>query len=226
MDAFYIVALSSGFLGGLSHCSFMCGPIISSLVIENKQTHFNLFWAQFLYHSGRIFTYSSIGFLIGYTGSFLNTITIFSGIKNIVMILVGLYLIIKGMEMLGFIKHLSFLFNKIERSFRFFSNLIIIIRDVNSIWKYFLYGLFLGFLPCGLSYTAFIASAAMNDPFKGFLFMFLFGLANIPALFIVVSFSYKILSKSRNILYYITGITFLFFGSYLLYKEFIKFIKI
>ncbi|MCX7810925.1 MAG: sulfite exporter TauE/SafE family protein [Leptospiraceae bacterium] len=219
VESYYLVALISGFLGGLSHCSFMCGPIITSFVVEKHQPKYSIYLAQFFYHSGRIFTYSMIGFLMGYGGFFVSNLGLIIGIKNTIMILVGIYLILKGLEMVGLIKHLNLSFETIGNTTKLFSNMILFLRDMSSSWKYFLYGLILGFLPCGLSYTAFIASSGLNDPFKGFLFMFLFGLANVPALFFVVSFSYRVVQTTRSILYYLTAIVFIVSGIYFIYSQ-------
>ncbi len=230
MDSLFWVALTTGFIGGFGHCSFMCGPIITPIVVQRNQ---NLnFWIiqlhQILYHFGRIFTYSTMGFLMGYTGSFVQTITPVRNIQYVFLLLIGLYLIIYGIEILSSFRFrffslfegviYNFFKNKSDFSkeslFSLFS-LVSVLKEMNSVWKYFLYGLFLGFLPCGLSYTAFITSAGTMNPFKGFLFMFLFGLANIPALWFVVSFSVFLMGKIRSIVYRIGGIIFLITGIFI-----------
>jgi sulfite exporter TauE/SafE len=198
----------------------MCGPIVTSIVLEkNSYTNYNIYFVQFFYHSGRIFTYSILGFVMGYLGSFVNIIGKLTGLSNFIVILVGIYLILKGLEMLGILKKLNIFFLRLEGLTTSFTKFIFIFRDINSLWKYFLYGLVLGFLPCGLSYTAFITSSALHNPFKSFLFMFIFGLANIPALMMIVSFSFKAIYKTRNILYFITAFIFIFTGIFFLYKN-------
>lgn len=225
MESFYIVALTSGFLGGLSHCSFMCGPIISSVVIKRDHiSNTRLSIQQLLYHAGRIFIYSLIGFVMGYTGSFINVVGSYAGISNLISLFIGFYLILKGLEMLNLlpIKAIIEFFQKIDQMGFRFSNLALSLRQIKSDWKYFLYGLILGLIPCGLSYTAFIASSGLGDPFKGFIFMFLFGVANIPSLWLIVTFSTKIFNRTRSVLYYITGLIFIAFGSYYLFFRIIK----
>lgn len=226
MESFYLVALTSGFFGGLSHCTYMCGPIISSVFMKHEKVPiFKLFIPQVLYHSGRIFTYSLIGFAMGYTGSFINVVGSFAGIPHLISLLMGFYLLIKGLEMLNLlpIEIIKEFFQKIDHIGFRFSGLILSLRHLRSDWKYFIYGLILGFLPCGLSYTAFIASSGLEDPFKGFLFMFIFGIANIPSLELIVTFSTKIYSRTRSIFYYTTGVIFIAFGLYyLLFRLFNK----
>lgn len=225
MESFYVVALTSGLLGGLSHCTYMCGPIISSVILKRENISYTrLSIQQLLYHAGRIFTYSLIGFVMGYTGSFINVVGSYAGISNLISLFIGIYLILKGLEMLNLlpIKMIIEFFQKIDQMGFRFSNLAVSLRQIKSDWKYFLYGLILGLIPCGLSYTAFIASSGLGDPFKGFLFMFLFGIANIPSLFLVVTFSTKIYSTTRSILYYATGIIFIAFGSYYLFIRILK----
>jgi sulfite exporter TauE/SafE len=49
------------------------------------------------------------------------------------------------------------------------------------------FGLVLGLLPCGLSWTAFVGAAATGDPASGALFALAFGLGTAPALLLVGS---------------------------------------
>jgi uncharacterized protein len=51
-----------------------------------------------------------------------------------------------------------------------------------STGRYYPLGLVLGLLPCGLSYTAFIAAAGSGTPLAGLLTMLFFGAGTVPAL--------------------------------------------
>ncbi|MCS7204655.1 MAG: sulfite exporter TauE/SafE family protein [Leptospiraceae bacterium] len=226
MTSFYLIALSTGFFGGFAHCVSMCGPVVSSVIL-GKSPYLS-FWQntliQILYHFGRIFTYSLIGLVMGFTGSFVNTMGSLMGIKNAVLILVSIFMIFKGLEHLHWLpsSKLYLFLQKLETLGYHFSGWVRNLKESSSIWSYFLIGMVLGLLPCGLSYTAFITSSGLGDPMKGFLFMFLFGLANIPSLWVVVSFSSVLFMKFRNIMNILTGIMFLLFGGYYLYSSLSK----
>ncbi|MFN3604008.1 MAG: sulfite exporter TauE/SafE family protein [Leptonema sp. (in: bacteria)] len=220
MNSLYFLGFFSGFVGGFAHCSLMCTPIISSL--REKQYNFKII--QMFYHSGRIFTYSFLGAFLGYSGSFVDVIGNLFGIQNFVRIFIGVFLIFKGLELLNvfYIKKIFYIFDWLEsRSFRF-SKILVYFKDLDSVWKYFLYGIVLGFLPCGLSYTALITSASTLDPFRGFMYMFLFGIGNVPALWLIVNFYDFLLKKIHKFLYSLLGIVFLIFGSYFIYESIAK----
>ena len=51
--------------------------------------------------------------------------------------------------------------------------------------RYYALGLTLGFLPCGLSYSAFVGAAATGGLPQGFLFALAFALGTVPALLLV-----------------------------------------
>ncbi len=242
MNAFYIIAIISGFLGGFSHCTFMCGPIISSVVLNKIQNFSSIEnriyskdqktnWIyinkiQILYHAGRIFTYSFIGFIMGTTGSFINTITSYLGISNFIFYFVCIFMIVKGLEMLQILSFgvINNFFNKIELMGFRLSNIIVYFKNMNSVWKFFLYGMVLGLIPCGLSYTAFITSAGLENGFKGFLFMFLFGISNIPSLYIIVSFSSRFINNQKSFLYKFTGVILIFSGIFFIVQKINKFL--
>lgn len=221
MDSLLFLGFFSGFVGGFAHCIFMCSPIISSL--KNVSLNFQLI--QIFYHFGRIFTYGFLGLIVGYTGSFVNTIGSIFGIQNLVRVSIGLFLILKGLEILNLfsLKKLFYFFYWIETKGFHFSKILIYFKDLHSLWKYFLYGIVLGFLPCGLSYTALITASSTLHPLKGFLFMFLFGLGNIPALWLMVNFYDFFIKKIHKFLYYILGFVFIFFGVYFVYQSFSKY---
>ena len=54
-------------LAGSFHCIGMCGPIAFVLPI-NRSSKTSLFYQIFLYHFGRLLSYSMIGLLFGFIG--------------------------------------------------------------------------------------------------------------------------------------------------------------
>ncbi|MGB8705218.1 MAG: sulfite exporter TauE/SafE family protein, partial [Gillisia sp.] len=65
----WITALIFGLLGSF-HCVGMCGPIAFLLPVD-RENNFKKLFQIFIYHSGRILAYSSIGFLFGFAGKSL-----------------------------------------------------------------------------------------------------------------------------------------------------------
>jgi sulfite exporter TauE/SafE len=60
-------------------------------------------------------------------------------------------------------------------------------------------GLALGFLPCGLSWSAFLGSAATGDPIRGAVFALAFGLGTLPALLLVGGAAAVLSARARGI---------------------------
>ena len=86
-------------------------------------------------------------------------------------------------------------------------------------------GVALGFLPCGLSYTALLAAARTGmeapDHFTGMaqggLMMLLFGLGTAPALLLVGTVASRISQASRERFYKLAGIIMIATGCWFIY---------
>ena len=89
MEAGYILALTTGILGGFGHCIGMCGPLVASYTLatqaHNAQSWFSRVSPHVLYNLGRITTYAIIGGIMGVSGSFVNVAGRIAGIQNIVL---------------------------------------------------------------------------------------------------------------------------------------------
>lgn len=209
-DAIIIFSLINlGFFGGFSHCMGMCGPIVLSQIsvrLKNMQIeqYFGLQKLKGLmllpYHLGRIFTYSIIGFLLSFLNKNLREFAAFEKFSGILLLLAAFFFLQKGLE--GS-KYSKFLVNfKIGNGFL---NIFTKIKDflkpkfLNRLFqdpagfKGFLLGVFLGFIPCGLLYGAFILAASISNPIEAAFGMFAFGVSTIPSLFAASFGSYYIL---------------------------------
>jgi hypothetical protein len=62
-------------------------------------------------------------------------------------------------------------------------------------------GLALGFLPCGLSYSAFAAAAATGRPARGLVLALAFGLGTLPALLLAGAVVSALSARARGLLY-------------------------
>ncbi len=157
-------------LGGSLHCLGMCGPLVLRL-------HHGDIGAGHLqtlaYHVFRALTYGVMGLLVGLLG------------QGLYLMDVQQYLsILAGVVMLLILLRPDLQFKWIPKA----------VRDFNARnYKRFLQlpayikfpalGMLNALLPCGLVYTALgVALVSAQTPLLGFLFMFLFGLGTLPAL--------------------------------------------
>lgn len=174
MEVFSGLAL--GFLGSL-HCIGMCGPIALALPSQGS-SKLAFYFGRILYNLGRVVTYSIMGLLIGLVGQKINL----AGYQQIVSIILGGLILIAVLlpakiknyfTQLAFIK---FITKKLQ------SSIGALLRKSNTS-SLFAIGVLNGFLPCGFVYVALAGAVALGDPEKSILFMALFGMGTIPAMF-------------------------------------------
>ncbi len=182
--------ISLGFFGGFTHCVGMCGPFVLTQVSNRLQKtsleNFSGFQrlknlALLPYHLGRISTYS----LLGFCCSFLTTniqgflgFKIFSALFLLLAAATFLNLFFDGKIFarlkLGQRIRLPFKSKILENAPSFFSKKIsVLFQDPSGLKGYFL-GVILGFIPCGLLYSAFLICGAITSPFWAAIGMILF----------------------------------------------------
>ncbi|GAB4485088.1 MAG: sulfite exporter TauE/SafE family protein [Thermodesulfovibrionales bacterium] len=215
IEGAYLLAFSTGLLGGFGHCIGMCGPVVAAQALRKPQAGRQVPYSQLLYNAGRITTYACIGGLMGLAGSFVNIAAGLAGIRNAVMVLAGLAMIYMGLAIAGMLPGIRVLEQRNAGVLRIAGR----IQGMHSAARFFGLGLVLGLLPCGLSATAFLAAAATGNPVSGFLLMLCFGLGTVPAL---LSFGMLISSlglrlrgwiyRSGGVLVVVMGILFVIRG--------------
>lgn len=178
----------SGFLGGFGHCVGMCGPVVAtySLTLKPRSIAPHL-----LYNLGRISTYAILGGFIGLTGSFTGIVGSVERFQNIALALTGVVMVLMALSVGGWVPSLKSGEERTAR--RFLGRAVTAIAGTRSTGAYFPMGLVLGFLPCGLLYTALIGAAGAGmeagSPAKGFLrgmlLLALFGLGTAPAMLLL-----------------------------------------
>ncbi len=172
-------ALVLGMLGSL-HCVGMCGPIGLMLPIRNMPKKEAIFYV-FLYHTGRLTAYFSIGLLFGFLGKGL----FLYGFQQRLSVLVGVLMIIivllpySYFKKYNFAKPIYFIVAKIKSRLGFY------IRNKSKTSSFFI-GFFNGYLPCGLVYMALLGAISTATPIQGGVYMVIFGLGTIPMLSIFV----------------------------------------
>jgi len=181
MEHSYLIAATTGLLGGFGHCLGMCGPIVAAFAFskgENKGLWEGVL-PQLLYHGGRITTYAVVGGALGAAGSFLNLAGRLSGIRNLVALIAGLFVIAMG---IGIVTGASGLNRRIEAGNGRILKWAAVTAKGRGTGRFLLLGLLFGLLPCGLSYSIFMASAATGGIVSGALLAAAFGAGTLPAL--------------------------------------------
>ena len=194
----YLSAFIIGLLGS-GHCIGMCGGITtmltSALSPQSKASdQFKLVTA---YNIGRIFSYSLIGAIVGFSSSIaaknigvpLGYLRIFAAIF---LILLGLYL---GQWLMWLTKVEKF--GKVL--WRYLSPLSKKFIPVNNTKQALALGAIWGWLPCGLVYSTLTWSLASGDALTGGLIMMSFGLGTLPALLSISLGSFGIKSLLTNL---------------------------
>jgi len=169
--------LWTGFLLGLAggfHCVGMCGPIAFILPV-NRDSKSSLIFQTFLYHFGRILSYSIIGIIFGFIGKglylagFQQRLSVLTGVVMIAIVFIPISIFNKY----NFSKPLYAIIGKVKHKLGFY-----LTKKSNK--ALFLIGFFNGFLPCGLVYMALIGSISTGNSIEGALYMALFGLGTTP----------------------------------------------
>ena len=183
----FIFGLISSF-----HCIGMCGPIAMMLPVDRNNQAKKV--TQIItYHLGRLFAYSTIGFIFGMLGKgFLlagmqQKMSIFIGIAMILIILIPE----KVVANYNFSKPIFKVISKIKTTLGSqFKN--------KSYKSLFTIGLLNGFLPCGMVYVALFGAIAMQSPTLGILYMVLFGLGTVPMMSSIVYLNSFLTISIRN----------------------------
>jgi hypothetical protein len=170
----------------------MCGPIALMLPVD-RDNQAKKVTQIITYHIGRLFAYSTIGFIFGMLGKgFLlagmqQKMSIFIGIAMILVILIPEKVVVKY----NFSKPIFKVISKIKTSLGSqFKN--------KSYKSLFIIGLLNGFLPCGMVYVALFGAIAMQSPILGILYMILFGLGTVPMMSSIVYLNSFLTIKIRN----------------------------
>src|SRR5512143_1060146 len=195
----------------------MCGPLVASYALAKAsvpQPFLIRMATHLLYNSGRITTYALIGGVMGLSGSFVNVAGRLAGIQNIVAVISDSTMIFMGLSIVGIGAKTSWIEKK---------NLPILraaqaVLTSPSTLRYYPLGLILGLLPCGLSYTVFIASAGTGGLFPGMLTALLFGLGTLPALLFFGAVMTSISASLRGRIYRAGGVIVMIMGLYFLFR--------
>lgn len=217
IQEFYF-AFTLGIVGSL-HCIQMCGPLVLSYSMPLVGfTRGRQIGAHLFYNIGRITTYSALGLVAGTAGAAAGTLGKLTGVEHIVTITAGAVMIAAGILMSGWIPLGKAYPLYAVKPAAFISKRVGSLLKSSDIKNKYLMGIILGFLPCGLVYTALIKAVESGDPISGAITMACFGLGTVWTLLLLGIFSSTIshwLRRRANALAAI-GVTLM--GVFLLYK--------
>lgn len=199
-----------GLTGGFGHCVLMCHPFVLhiSSVFSESNTGYRILIPNLYYNIGRTFTYSLLGAIAGALGSVATYAGAgFLNIQKSAAIIGGSILIVFALLYLFNISSLNILAK------------LPIIKGMKKVSPKspFLYGILLGFLPCGLSMGAVIGSISGETWQMGAMMMAAFGIGTtFSMMFLAVlgSFVMRYTHTFKNI----TAVLLLCMGIYSVYK--------
>lgn len=160
------------------HCIAMCGGIcLSQCVPKKEETFISKFSAlrpSILYNTGRVISYTIIGGIVGAIGS---AVSFSGGMKGIVQILAGVFMVIMGLNMMNIFPWLRKLQPRMPK---ILANKVYAQRKSNSP---FYIGLLNGLMPCGPLQAMQLYALSTGSPIKGAISMFLFSIGTVPLMF-------------------------------------------
>lgn len=198
-------------MGGYGHCAGMCNPFVlyiaSRFTPSGTVTLIRRFQPHLLYNLGRIVTYTSLGLLFGVLGKISADLTKLQGAAALAA---GIFLVCYGSFGL-----LGISITKRLESFVFIKTIL------NSLYKVqpgnpFWVGMILGFLPCGLVYSALAGALALGNPLAGGMAMALFGLGTTAAM-MTLAFLGNYLTAHRGLLYKLSMLFLAAMGLYFIF---------
>jgi len=213
------MAFITGLLGS-GHCIGMCGGLVAVLSLSDtgKQggVPFHIF-----YNTGRIITYTSIGWLVGWLGSAFAYANTMAGITRGLLIGSDIFVILLGLGSAGLFTRLRL--NVMQLEFpgpvKKITLLVGKLKKMGPALSSLPLGLIMGFLPCGFLYAMIITAGQSAAPEKGAIIMLSFGLGTMPALFLFGSAAHWLTRSIRTAMLRWAGIMVALMGGYNLYRH-------
>ena len=189
MDDIDLISLLFLGLLGTGHCVGMCGPLV--VAFPGRTGRFS---PHVYYHFGRLVTYSGIGALMGSAGAGLVIISAATGgdhlqsmarVQVVLSLLAALFLLYFGLCQLGIFKQPRWMLLVSPNRVPGYRRIVRLAFVNQQTLEMFFTGLFMGLLPCGLSYAAFSRALAAGAPLKGALMLAVFGIGTLPGLLLI-----------------------------------------
>ena len=174
---------------GTGHCLGMCGPLVIAFPARSGK-----FASHLYYHLGRILTYVAIGGIMGGIGAGLAGIAAVTGgsypvwiarIQMGVSFVAVVFLLVLGLARLGIISEPGYMAVTSPDKIPGYRILLRSVIAKNRQTEMLLLGMMMGFLPCGLSFAAFIRALPSGNPLNGAALVFAFALGTVPGLLLL-----------------------------------------
>jgi sulfite exporter TauE/SafE len=176
------------FLAGLAgslHCLGMCGPIL----IAFSQTFRSPRKLDFLaYHVGRLWTYSLLGFLVGWAGWELRAGAGVLVSQRTIAVVASLLIIVAGVAASGLVPgwRLDSRLTGCALHATGQNHWLTALLHDPRLGARLLLGAVMGLLPCGMVYAVLAMAATLPTPLHSAVAMLCFGLGTLPALSVLV----------------------------------------
>jgi len=194
-----LAGFTFGILGSL-HCVGMCGPIALVLPVAHLPNIARRV-ALLLYNIGRAVSYAIFGVFINIVGKGFRSFVLQQRLSVFAGILVLIYFSFTYLPIRKTIPKFDFWSTSIQGKIAEF------LRSPRNVGSFFVLGMLNGFLPCGLVYVAMASALAFHNLNDSILYMFMFGIGTLPAMYSMSEFgqflSHSVRQKLSALLPYI-----------------------
>ena len=190
-----LVPLILGLVSSL-HCVGMCGPL-ALMVSGNRSGKTGSIvgnWANpLIYNLGRVTTYAAFGLIFGLIGRSFAWFGWQQKISIAMGVIILIFLFLPGL--INSKNHLSNHINALMNKIRSMMSKLLFKGKPASLYAF---GLLNGLLPCGMVYMAIAGAIAAGTAVDGTIFMILFGLGTLPAMWAVSYFGTMVSQSLRQ----------------------------
>lgn len=178
-----VAAAVWGLLGGFAHCIGMCGIFVLACNGSGDEDWKQSFPRQMTFHAGRLLSLCVLGAIAGAAGEAAGSLASNAHVQARIVLLFGMAMILVSAGVSGVVPALRIREPDVlslagGRPRRWYATALRS-RHWSRQW---LIGVFVGLLPCGLTYAFLIPAAAVGSSVKGLLVMMTFGVGTIPGL--------------------------------------------
>lgn len=193
----YLALFATGLLTSV-HCIGMCGGIMISQTIKGRsEEKASPAGPALLYNLGRVVSYTLLGGVVGAVGSIF---ALSPALKGIMQIGAGLFLVLMGLNHLGF------------TSLRKFIPKFPGLAPRKKTGSSFIVGMLNGLMPCGALMTMQVFALGTGSAVNGALSMFFFSLGTVPLMLAFGFLSTFLTRKTGRKLQMASGALILFLG--------------
>jgi len=203
---------------GSGHCAGMCGPIVLAVPAATGRV-----LPQLTYNVGRVLTYTAIGAALGALGVGLlaigsgneeDALTRVTRIQIGMSLLAATFLLVFGLSRLGVIPEPGFMRVSSPSKLPGFARVLgTASSSRGSALANLVFGLLMGFLPCGLSFAAFARALPSGSALDGALMVGAFGLGTLPALLVLGTAASRLARRHIRLSNLLSGVLMIGMGA-------------